>query len=134
MNCIQCEERESHGFAQLVRDRVYSSSAVRGDLPPQHVTRCALISVLVSLPKNSGYPAGCPQRLNHSSDTNNAVHILESNEAAAGIGEIFAGPSMKLLFGDPTVDTRVPDIAVQPNVGMSYTAPARFTQVLASGT
>src|SRR5260370_39195868 len=28
---------------------------------------------------------------------------------------------MKLLFGDPTIDPRVPDIAVQPNVGVIYT-------------
>jgi hypothetical protein len=59
--------------------------------------------------------------LNHSSDTITAVSMLEANEVAVGIGEIFAGPSMKLLFGDPTVDPRVPDIAVQPNVGVLYT-------------
>jgi arylsulfatase A-like enzyme len=59
--------------------------------------------------------------LNHSTDTITAVTMLEANEAAAGIGEIFAGPSMKLLFGDPTVDPRVPDIAVQPDVGVIYT-------------
>jgi uncharacterized protein len=28
---------------------------------------------------------------------------------------------MKLLFGDPSVDPRVPDIVVQPNVGVIYT-------------
>src|SRR5260370_42605180 len=28
---------------------------------------------------------------------------------------------MKLLFGDPTIDPRVPDIAVQPNVGVIHT-------------
>jgi hypothetical protein len=54
-------------------------------------------------------------------ETIDAVTLLEANEAAAGIGEIFAGPSMQLLFGDPTVDPRVPDIAVQPNVGVTYT-------------
>jgi hypothetical protein len=59
--------------------------------------------------------------LKHSTDTITAVTMLEANEAAAGIGEIFAGPSMKVLFGDPTVDPRVPDIAVQPNVGVIYT-------------
>jgi hypothetical protein len=59
--------------------------------------------------------------LKNSADTNTAVSMLEANAAAASIGEIFAGPSMKLLFGDPTVDPRVPDIAVQPNVGVIYT-------------
>jgi hypothetical protein len=59
--------------------------------------------------------------LNSSKDTQTAVSLLEANEAAAGIGEIFAGPSMKTLFGDPAKDPRVPDIAVQPNVGVIYT-------------
>jgi hypothetical protein len=59
--------------------------------------------------------------LKNSADTNAAVGTLESHAVAAGIGEIFAGPSMKLLFGDPTADPRVPDIAIQPNVGVIYT-------------
>src|SRR5262249_39320771 len=59
--------------------------------------------------------------LKHSSDTNTAVSTLESNAASVQFGEIFAGPSMKLLFGDPAVDPRVPDILVQPNVGVIYT-------------
>ena len=59
--------------------------------------------------------------LKHSSDTNTAVSTLESNAASVQFGEIFAGPSMKLLFGDPAVDPRVPDIVVQPNVGVIYT-------------
>jgi hypothetical protein len=59
--------------------------------------------------------------LNHSSDTITAVSMLEANEGAAGIGEIYAGPSMLPLFGDPTVDPRVPDIVVTPNVGVFYT-------------
>jgi arylsulfatase A-like enzyme len=59
--------------------------------------------------------------LNNSLDTITAVSMLEANEAAAGIGEIYAGPSMLPLFGDPTVDPRVPDIVVTPNVGVFYT-------------
>jgi hypothetical protein len=59
--------------------------------------------------------------LKHSSDTNMAVKTLEMNAAAVDFGQIFAGPSIKLLFGDPTQDPRVPDIVVQPNVGVIYT-------------
>src|SRR5262249_58241231 len=59
--------------------------------------------------------------LKHSSDTNTAVSTLESNAVSVQFGEIFAGPSMKLLFGDPALDPRAPDIVVQPNVGVIYT-------------
>src|SRR5215471_10394264 len=59
--------------------------------------------------------------LNHSSDTNLAVSTLEAHAADVQFDEIFAGPSMKLLFGDPAVDPRVPDVVVQPRVGVIYT-------------
>ena len=59
--------------------------------------------------------------LKNSSDTITAVMMLEANGIAAGLGEVFAGPSMQLLFGDPTVDPRVPDIAVAPKQGVFYT-------------
>jgi hypothetical protein len=63
--------------------------------------------------------------LKNSSDTNMAVKQLEINAAAAGIGQIFAGPSINLLFGDPAQDLRVPDIVVQPNVGVIYTGSTK---------
>jgi hypothetical protein len=59
--------------------------------------------------------------LNHSSDTNTAVSTLEAQAAAVQFDQIFAGPSIKLLFGDPAADPRVPDIVVQPHVGVIYT-------------
>ena len=54
----------------------------------------------------------------------NAVGILEANAAAAGIGQIFYGPSLETMFnagGLPPNDPRTPDIIVQPNVGVVYT-------------
>ena len=54
----------------------------------------------------------------------NAVGILETNAAAAGIGQIFYGPSLETMFnapGLPPNDPRTPDIIVQPNVGVVYT-------------
>jgi len=57
--------------------------------------------------------------------TTNAVALLESNAAAAGIGQIFYGPSVETMYGTPglppTGDPRTPDIIVAPNVGVVYT-------------
>jgi len=54
-----------------------------------------------------------------------AVGILESNAVAAGIGQIFYGPSLETMFNAPGLppsgDPRTPDIIVQPNVGVVYT-------------
>jgi hypothetical protein len=60
--------------------------------------------------------------LKKSSETDDAVQILENNASATGIGlgQIFYGPSLKLNFNDPTVDPRTPDIIVTPNVGVTY--------------
>jgi hypothetical protein len=45
--------------------------------------------------------------------------------SAAGIGQIFYGPSLETMFNapglPPTGDPRTPDIIVQPNVGVVYT-------------
>jgi hypothetical protein len=55
-----------------------------------------------------------------------ALAVLETpaNETAAGIGEIFSGNSLSLVFGTPGLppnDPRTPDIIVAPNVGVVYT-------------
>ncbi len=64
--------------------------------------------------------------LTHASDTPAAVSALESQATAAGIGQIFVGPSLETMFGQPGLpasggDPRTPDIIVQPNVGVIYT-------------
>ncbi|MHB8273068.1 MAG: alkaline phosphatase family protein, partial [Bradyrhizobium sp.] len=60
--------------------------------------------------------------LKKSSETDDAVQILENNASATGIGlgQIYYGPSLKLNYNDPTVDPRTPDIIVTPNVGVTY--------------
>ncbi len=67
--------------------------------------------------------------LTNSSDTAAAVAILEANAALAGIGEIFSGPALSLIYGAPGLapngDPRVPDIVVAPNVGVVYTGSAK---------
>jgi hypothetical protein len=49
------------------------------------------------------------------------VLTLAANESIYGQGEIFAGPMLDLIFNDPLVDSRTPDIVVAPNVGVIYT-------------
>jgi len=68
--------------------------------------------------------------LTHASDTDAAVAVLEANAAVAGIGEIFAGPSLATMFDAPGLpatggDPRTPDIIVQPNVGVVYTGSTK---------
>jgi hypothetical protein len=67
--------------------------------------------------------------LTDSSKTGQAVSNLEAASPPAsniaGIGEIFNGPSLSLLFDLPGVppngDSRTPDIVVVPNTGVVYT-------------
>jgi len=64
-----------------------------------------------------------------SSKTPNAVAMLETNASSAGIGQIFSGPTLDLLFNTPGLppngDPRSPDIIVTPNHGVIYTGSAR---------
>jgi arylsulfatase A-like enzyme len=59
--------------------------------------------------------------LTDQSQTSNAVATLEANEGLFGGGQIFSGPSLALKFNSPLTDSRSPDIAVAPNVGVVYT-------------
>jgi len=66
--------------------------------------------------------------LNPGSDIEAAVTILENNAPADGVGQIFYGPSLDTMFnpgGLPPLDPRTPDIIVQPNVGVIYTASSK---------
>lgn len=59
--------------------------------------------------------------LTDQSQSSNAVATLEANEGLFGGGQIFSGPSLALKFNSPLTDSRSPDIAVAPNVGVVYT-------------
>lgn len=67
--------------------------------------------------------------LANASNTESAVATLESNVAAAGIGQIFVGTSLEQMFNAPGVppngDPRTPDIIVSPNVGVVYTGSTK---------
>lgn len=53
--------------------------------------------------------------------TTNAVSMLSANQSMFGGGEIYAGKSLSLIFNDPVIDSRSPDILVTPTVGVVYT-------------
>lgn len=53
--------------------------------------------------------------------TVNAVSMLSANQGMFGGGEIYAGKSLSLIFNDPVIDSRSPDILVTPTVGVVYT-------------
>ncbi len=53
--------------------------------------------------------------------TASAVATLNENEQTIGGGEIYSGRSLELMFSDPLVDSRTPDIIVTPDVGVIYT-------------
>ena len=59
--------------------------------------------------------------------TNDVVEALQRVQEKAGIQEIYAGESLKLLLNDPLKDPRVPDIVIQPIPGQIYAdAPSAF--------
>ena len=74
-----------------------------------------------------------------STNTAQAVTVLEGGAKDAGIGEIFYGDNLATLFNPPGVpnvngpccallpggDPRTPDIIVAPNVGVIYTGSAK---------
>jgi hypothetical protein len=64
-----------------------------------------------------------------SNQTSNAVAMLEAKATPSGIGEIYAGPALNLLFNPPGLppngDPRSPDIFVESNIGVIYTGSAR---------
>ena len=63
--------------------------------------------------------------LKNSNNTVAAVNMLENNATAAGIGQIFYGPSITTNYNSPLTDSRTPDIIVAPNVGVVYTGSTK---------
>lgn len=68
--------------------------------------------------------------LTDSSQTSAAVATLEGSGTAAGLGQIFYGPSLETMYNKPGLpadggDSRTPDIIVQPNVGVIYSGSSK---------
>ncbi|HYP58429.1 MAG TPA: alkaline phosphatase family protein [Beijerinckia sp.] len=60
---------------------------------------------------------------NSPAATENAVAALQANAATIGAdgGEFFYGRNLALMYNDPSVDPRTPNVIVAPNVGVVYT-------------
>ena len=67
--------------------------------------------------------------LSDSGQTAGAVATLEQNGAAIGLGQIYSGGPLSLMFNAPGIppagDSRTPDIIVTPNVGVIYTGSSK---------
>ncbi len=61
--------------------------------------------------------------LTDKSKVNAVVATLSAHQAEAGIQQILAGDSLKLLFNDPKTDARTPDIVLLPYQGVIYASP-----------
>jgi hypothetical protein len=64
--------------------------------------------------------------------TTDAVNILEANRTTAGIGEIYAGPTLEQMFNAPGLppngDPRSPDIVITPDIGVTYTTSSKKSE------
>ena len=52
--------------------------------------------------------------------TADVVEAIRKQQIEAGIQQIFSGESLKLMFADPAIDSRMPDVVIQPNLGVIY--------------
>ena len=70
--------------------------------------------------------------LSDQSETASVAAALTSpaNQAAAGVGQVLSGASLKLLFPDPAHDPAVPDLIVISRPGINY-EPSLGSKVLA---
>jgi hypothetical protein len=69
--------------------------------------------------------------LNQHSQTQAAVNVLSSHEAAIGVSnsrQILYGADIRKQFGDPLLDPRVPDIIVTPDLGVIYTHASKIAE------
>ena len=60
--------------------------------------------------------------LKDPSKTSEAVAALSAHQAEAHISRIISGAALRLLFPDPQVDSRAPDIVIEPELGVIYTS------------
>jgi hypothetical protein len=58
--------------------------------------------------------------LKDQSQTGAATKALQANQSAAFIETIYAGNLLVLGFANPATDSRVPDLIVQPELGVIY--------------
>jgi Type I phosphodiesterase / nucleotide pyrophosphatase len=107
-----------HGQSPIDPNRVLRIPAdAPSDQPPSSVLGSAVAQALEDdvalLWLNDNSPAA----------TASAAAQLETNAASIGAsgGTIFYGPNLDLMFNDPAIDPRTPNLIVAPNVGVVYT-------------
>jgi hypothetical protein len=61
--------------------------------------------------------------LKNHEHTEDVAAALRRSQIEQGIQQVFSGASLKLLFNDPASDPRVPDLIIQPSLGMIYADP-----------
>src|SRR5262249_54132135 len=61
--------------------------------------------------------------LKDQTKTSDVVSKLRANAGPAGILKVYWGDSLALRLPDPLVDSRTPDIIVQPELGVMYVEP-----------
>jgi len=62
--------------------------------------------------------------LRDPSKTPEAVAALTAHQAEAHISRVYSGAALRLLFPDPKLDSRAPDLVVEPELGVIYTSPS----------
>ncbi len=62
--------------------------------------------------------------LRDPSKTSDAVAALTAHQAEAHISRVYSGAALRLLFPDPKLDSRAPDLVVEPELGVIYTSPS----------
>jgi hypothetical protein len=122
--------------ANLFDSTLIIVTAKHGETPLDPPRTIILTSVIPNL-INGGLGAGAVLKATEKSDaiiwlktqskTLAAANLIDANRAAAGVGQIFALESLKLLFNDPLVDPAVPDMIVTPGPGVNYEATATST-------
>ncbi|HXJ71463.1 MAG TPA: alkaline phosphatase family protein, partial [Candidatus Dormibacteraeota bacterium] len=85
------------------------------------ITVSNLISLVAPVAMQTADTSALLWLVNHS-DTAAAVTTLLSsnNQVTAGIQDVWSGEKLKLLYGDPAVDPRVPDIIAVGKPGVIY--------------
>ncbi len=63
--------------------------------------------------------------LTDQADTDADADLIAAAAKSTQAAKIFSGNSLKLRFNDPLSDSRVPDIIVQPNLGVIYTGSTK---------
>jgi arylsulfatase A-like enzyme len=63
--------------------------------------------------------------LQDQTQTQMVADYLNANAKALFIDEVIAGDELKLKFNNPAIDSRTPDIIVQPQYGTIYTASGK---------